>query len=442
MRRELNLYFLTLLLTTSTFIVGCSDSKKPLSKIETNDLNVVVVLVDTLRADHLPPYGYKKDTAPYLSSLAEKSIVFDRAFSSCSYTAPAVASVFTSLYPSQHGVITGHFANIRLQKGEQTVTFDRIPSELTTIAEKMKSAGYRTFGIADNLNISEEMGFTQGFDKFVTYRYENATKVNETIKSWAPEIKQGGKYYLYVHYMDPHEPYNQRSPWYQDSDDQKEQMINAYDSEIRFTDEHMKELFQLLEVEKNSIVFFLADHGEEFWEHGQVGHGKSLYNEVIRVPFILYAPGISAAKVSDHVSTMDLLPTLAALVGLEHENVWEGRNLLPLIDNNQKEDRYLLSELLRKEEHPRPEIRSVVTPDWHYITTKPKKKAKKEELYNMRTDFTEKVDQIKNKPDIAKNLANRMELIGKTKVHSVETHVEKPISPEGLEELRTLGYAE
>ncbi len=217
-----NTIFISAIILVSCLFAGCNSQSNKLSKSVAPSQNVVVILVDTLRADHLPFYGYKKDTAPFLSSLAKKSIIFDRAFSACSYTAPAVASVFTSLYPSQHGVITGHFANIRLQKKNQTVTFDRIPEELTTLAEEMKNAGYKTYGVADNLNITTEMGFTQGFDKFSTFRYEGAPKVNETVKSWAAELNSGGKYYLYIHYMDPHEPYNERAPWFTSSTDQKE----------------------------------------------------------------------------------------------------------------------------------------------------------------------------------------------------------------------------
>ncbi len=419
---------------------GCS--KKKISEIDTSKLNVVVILVDTLRSDHLPFYGYHKDTAPFLTTLANKSIVFDNAFSASSYTGPATASVFTSLYPSQHGVITGHFANLRLQKKDQTVTFDKISDDAVTLGEEMTSAGFKSFGLADNLNISKEMGFSQGFSKFETYRYETATKMNKTLKEWKSEIEGSGRYFLYLHYMDPHEPYHKRDPWYQDAPDEKQKEINAYDSEISFVDSHIKEMFELYNWDKNSIVIFLADHGEEFWDHGGFGHGKTLYREVIEVPFFIYVPGITPGRISSHVTTMDILPTLSALLKFQAKDYWEGHNLLPVIESNSQADRSLFSELLRRPEHPRPELRSVVTPDWHYISKKPKGGELHHELYNARTDVREKINEAKNRSQIVTELANRTMNVSKGKVVFKDNVVEQPLSVEGLEELKTLGYAE
>lgn len=423
-----------------TFLLGCT--KKEISDLDTSKLNVVVILVDTLRADHLPFYGYQKDTAPYLSGLAKKSVVFDNAFSSSSYTGPATASVFTSLYPSQHGVITGHFANLKMQKKDKTVTFDRISEEAVTLGEEMTSAGFKSFGLADNLNISKEMGFTQGFSKFETYRYETATKMNQTLLSWRTEIESSGRYFLYLHYMDPHEPYNKRSPWYVESNDPKQKEINAYDSEINFVDSHIKEMADLFGWEKNSIIIFLSDHGEEFWDHGGFGHGKTLYREVIQVPFFVYVPGSAPGRIPHHVTTLDILPTLSALLKFPSKEYWEGHNLLPVIEQNQQQDRLLFSELLRRPEHPRPEVRSVVTPDWHYISKKPKDGERRHELYNARTDRREKVNESKNREAIVTELSDRVMNVSKGKITFTDNVVEKPISVEGLEELKTLGYAE
>jgi len=422
--------------------LGCTKSKK-ISTAVTKDFNVVVILIDTLRADHLPFYGYSKNTAPFLDSISKKSIIFDKAFSTSSYTAPSVASIFTSLLPSQHGVTTGHFANLRLQKkNEETVTFDRIPLELTTIAEDMKLVGFKTFAVADNLNVSEEMQFNQGFDKFSMFRNEGAQKVNEQVKAWASEIKSSDRYFLYLHYMDPHEPYLERSPWFKSSNDKNQDQINAYDSEITYTDSHIKELSEIFNWDQNTLIVLIADHGEEFQDHGGFGHGKTLYKEVIHVPFVIFAPGISAQRIQSHVSTMDLLPTLAGLLNFPRKDLWMGNNLLPLIEENNKEDRFIISQLLRKAENPRAELKSVVSSDWHLITTKPKQMPMSYELFNVRTDFQQKTNEFKSKIEIAKVLEEKIASVGIEKVVKEETHFEKKITQEGLSELKSLGYAE
>ena len=140
--------------------------------------NVVVIVIDTLRADHLPLYGYAHPTTPFLSELARDGIVFDRAYSTSSWTAPATASLFTSLYPFQHGVVTGMVATLRARRLDPTITLNAIPGEATTLPEIMRRAGYRTFGVADNLNICAAEGFDQGFDEFRSYNDRGAAAVN------------------------------------------------------------------------------------------------------------------------------------------------------------------------------------------------------------------------------------------------------------------------
>ncbi len=155
----------------------------------TKDINVVLIVIDTLRSDHLPFYGYKKNTSPFLLELSKNSTLFKNAFSASSWTSPATASIFTSMYPFQHGVLMGLLAIRNAQKIDPNVVLNRIPEKITTITEVLKNNGYKTFGVSDNLNIDHRQGFSQGFDKFKTFMYKQAPNVNKTIKSWKKERK-------------------------------------------------------------------------------------------------------------------------------------------------------------------------------------------------------------------------------------------------------------
>ena len=135
--------------------------------------NIVLIVIDTLRPDHLPFYGYDRDTAPFLSSLAEGGVVFERVHSTSSWTAPATASIVTSLNPLQHGVLTGFRMVASLRKIDPTITLNRIPAEVTTVAEVLQEAGYSTYAVTDNINICREEGFEQGFDRFWNYDYRH-----------------------------------------------------------------------------------------------------------------------------------------------------------------------------------------------------------------------------------------------------------------------------
>ena len=128
--------------------------------------NVLFVVTDTLRADHLSWNGYERETTPFLTTLAERGVVFERTFSSSTWTAPAMASVFTGVLPSQHGVLTGYAVYGATGKAVTPIELNRIPQELETLPEMMEALGYRTFGVADNANIHELSGFTHGFDRF------------------------------------------------------------------------------------------------------------------------------------------------------------------------------------------------------------------------------------------------------------------------------------
>ncbi len=405
--------------------------------------NIVVIVVDTLRADHLPFYGYQRSTAPFLSSVAERSVVFERAFSSSASTAPAMASVFTSLLPSENGVVRGKSISESRAKLNPAVELNRIHEELPTLPDLLQQAGYRTYGISDNFNICPEMGFAKGFDRFRFFDYNGADAVNDKALSWLDRFLKNDRYFLYLHYMDPHQPYYPREPWYEPSDDPRTAKINAYDSEIRHVDERIKELFEHFGWLDNSLVIFLADHGEEFWDHGRRGHNDSLYTEVTRVPLFVYHRNIQPARIPENVHTYDVLPTLMSMLGQASPSSWRGRSFAPALtgDGTLRSDRTLYQELLRHPDSKKPPLRGAIRENRHLIVKQHRDEESLEfELYDLEADFAE-LKNIHSEDNLSLALLReKIDLLPEVIKFGTQAPNEVPIDKEALERLKTLGY--
>jgi arylsulfatase A-like enzyme len=421
---------------------NCKKSRK------LKEFNVVLIVIDTLRSDHLPFYGYKKNTAPFLWELSKKSVVFKNAFSASSWTSPATASIFTSLYPYQHGVLMGLLAIRNAQKIDPDLKVNKIPDEIKTITEVLKEIGYQTYGVSDNLNIGKMQGFTQGFDKFRTFMYNQAPAVNKTIKKWQKKLMANGKYFLYIHYMEPHAPYHSREPWYKPHEDKQKDGISAYDSEINFVDQHIKELFELFQWEKNTLIIVTADHGEGLWDHGYMAHGKTLYREEVQVPLIIYLPGGTASgQISTNVSTIDILPTVRELIGLPEDKNNEGVSLVPLIKSceygheyeqeNSLNKRNLFCYLWVKTSNIM-EWKSTIYKSWHFVIKLPKFR----QLYSLLLDKEEKVNKIEKGEKIARQLETCFnDFMKKSKKYKQKTTKYK-LDKKKTDKLKTLGYVQ
>jgi hypothetical protein len=226
-----------LLVVLATLLLSgaaCSKkAEKPKPVPESRPVNIVFILLDAVRADHLTPYGYaRRDTTPFLASLAEKSVVFDRAYATSTWTPSSMASIFTSLYVNQHGVLTGYVATkSALERGE-IIALNRI------------------FGVADNLNICEQMGFSRGFDHFSPHNSAGSDVINEQILDWRDAIRSGRPYFLYIHYMDAHMPYRRREPWYDVKVKPAEARREAYDSNLSLLDKRIRKVFEMLDFRK------------------------------------------------------------------------------------------------------------------------------------------------------------------------------------------------
>lgn len=311
-----------------------AEAATPLSEMP----DVVVILIDTLRSDHLATYGYDAETAPYLSALANESVVFDRAYSTSSWTAPSTASLFTGLYPPRHGVTVGFRAQSKTAEVEdETELMDLVtmPTSLPTLPQLFQAAGYTTFGISSNINISDPLGFTRGFDHFSHQHDDAATQLTYTVLEWKDEMQGEAPNFLYLHFNDVHKPYNKREPWYSELPEREQATVARYDSEIAYLDTEIQRLDEELGWDEDTIIIVVSDHGEEFGDHGQKGHQFTLYRELNQVVMIVRAPGVDPSRVAANVSLIDVLPTEVELAGLPRALTLEresaGHSLVPLM---------------------------------------------------------------------------------------------------------------
>jgi arylsulfatase A-like enzyme len=315
-------------------------------------LNLVVVLVDTLRADHLGYAGHTRPASPRIDALAEESFVFLGHHANASRTGPSVATLFTGLHPRSHGVLNP------LTSWDAKGTLD--PSQ-TTLAERLAEHGYRSYGFTGNLNASPRFGFDQGFVEYRFVECESAADFNALALEALADVSE--PFYLLLHYMEPHSTYaapeRYRSLWADPSysgpltgdhaqlDEivagkldvtaaDVERLRVLYDQEIRYLDDRLGELLDGLEAAghaDDTLLVLHSDHGEEFLEHGSALHGYTLYDEQLRVPLLIRDPRRPAGRRIEFVTRqVDVLPTLLELLGIEAEPGLQGRSLVPLFE--------------------------------------------------------------------------------------------------------------
>ncbi len=413
--------------------------------------NVVLIVIDTLRPDHLPFYGYRHDTAPFLARLADEGVVFEHVHSTSSWTAPATTSILTSLHPLQHGVHNGTIATRERSLTDPTITIDRIPDDARTAAEAFREAGYATWAVSDNFNVSRAMGFDQGFDRFEEMTDQGGDEVNAVVREWASELR-AKPYFLYLHYMDPHRPYLPRMPYFRPGPTERENSIGAYDSEIHFVDDRIRELYDLLEWGKNAWVVVCADHGEEFLDHGAWDHGRTLYAEVLHVPLIIHPPtplpaGSSAKgapapgpikRITQQATLLDVLPTLREMGHVPGGDMEQGISLLSAVYGEQPRSggRTFFAELHSAPWYGSQTLKCVIQANHKYILTLPSA----EELYDIMTDPREQRSVAAQRPRVMEMLRRELDLFEASRPRLAADTASTTLDPQTIEKLRSLGY--
>jgi len=281
--------------------------------------NIVFVMMDTLRADHLSAYGYLRETSPNFDRLARESLWFRRAVTTAPWTPPAVASMMTGRYASGHGMMPPNGRNLARKV---SASLDR---KNITLAEVLHSQGYQTFGISSNPWIKLEFGFDQGFEQYYARERARAGEMTRAAIKVMGERDREKPFFLYVHYLDPHDPYDPPGDFatkfqgpVEGKDPKLMAEINLYDGEIAYLDSELGKLFEWMkthEVWEDTVVVLIGDHGEQFNEHGHVGHGFYLYNDEVHVPLVVRVPGAAPAVHDSVVTVADIFATVLQAAG-------------------------------------------------------------------------------------------------------------------------------
>lgn len=305
--------------------------------------NVLIYLIDALRQDHVHCYGYERDTSPNLDALAREGLRFTQLTPQSSWTKPSVASLLTSTYPNVHG------AQDRP---------DALHKDLPGLALALKRQGYETHGLITNPNILPLWGFGDGFTRYLdvessdTRNMDDAKAVDAAIATI--DNAQGRPWFLYVHAMGPHSPYTPPDEYkgrfcqaaYPDRGGLGEfrAAIDLYDGEIAYSDAQFGRLLNALKARglyEDTLILVVSDHGEEFGEHGGTIHGKTLYEEVLKVPMILRLPGGRLKGECRHavLEMVDIAPTILDCLGLPAEHRFQGQSFKDLIETGQSAPR-------------------------------------------------------------------------------------------------------
>ena len=332
MRRPSSVPLLLALAVASVGVHGCGD---PPVHMEPVRQNVLVLLLDTLRADHLGYDGYERATSPNLDAFSKECLRFPRAFTATPWTPPAVATIFTGLYTTSHGMLPAD------QEPQEGALSKRLDESALTLAEILKGAGYRTAAVSSNPWITPEFGYGQGFDSFDLRIAAPADQVTDAGLARIDELQAGdAPFLLYLHYLDPHGPYEppeghrhfEGQPGTGTYGKWMQKCLDRYDGEIHYLDQSLGRLFAELRAKglwDDLAIVLIGDHGEQFGERGHEGHGWQLYNEELRVPLLVKRAGAAAGRsVERVVSNVDVLPTVLDFAGAPPPPAVHGITLL------------------------------------------------------------------------------------------------------------------
>jgi len=417
-----------------------------------DDVNLLFILVDTLRADRLHAYGYARETSPWMDEMARTGVRFARVLSQSSWTKTSMASLMTATYPVRNGVLRwGH----------------AMPEETPLPADRLREAGFRTAGIFRNGWVSGNFGFGQGFQSYIRpipsvspQTRKRSPRLHERLKGSDEDATVAAlefmrtygdeRFLLYLHYMDVHQyTYSEASALFGSS------YSDAYDNAIHWTDQNIGVLLRELDergLRDRTIVVLASDHGEEFLEHGREGHAKTLYREVVEVPWIVSLPFSlePGAVVETPVENVDIWPTLLGLLGLPALPEADGRSRLPLVEAALQgaapaaDDTALaFAQLDRRwgtpEEPPRTLV-AVTQGPYRLLMLEGGAEDGEVELFDLRADPHEAADVAADHPELTARLQQEAAAYLARPPAAWGTPVEVEISDLEAGQLRALGY--
>ena len=389
--------------------------------------NILLISVDTLRADRVGAYGYKGAHTPTLDRLAAEGVRFADATAHAPLTLPSHAAMLTGRYPGAYG--------IRLNG------MGALPAGATTLAERLKSSGFQTAAVVASAVLSRGFGLDQGFDDYddriavgasdivsVAEVQRSADRVTAAARAWL--AGRTGPWFLWVHYYDPHLPYAAPAKF------QALTPGRPYDAEIAFTDAQIGELLKSVDRGRTGVIV-TADHGEALGDHGEPDHGFFLYDATLHVPLIVAAPALKPLVVTEQVRHVDLPSTIVELAGgpASRSASEDGESLVALMKGGKRRD---VPVSLAESWYPKyhfgwSELRSVRVGEWKYIA------APRPELYDLRTDKDEGKNIVSARATVAGRLAADLASITAGFGPAADTRPAQP-DPAAVQRLQALGY--
>jgi len=405
-------------------LTGCESTPR-----EAVPPNFVLIVVDDLRADHLTSYGYERDTTPFLATLGERGVVFDKVVSHSSWTKSAMASLVSSLNPDAHLVRSAN---------------DVLSEDVDLLPEVLRERGYRTFGVHGNPWMESRFGFNQGYDAFIYAHWHNdgidAQRVVREALDWLGTSDE--PFFMYLHFMDVHSPFIAPEGYEMFG----KEGLDGYDGSIRYVDDQLEHLYGELQsrgILDHTWLVFTSDHGEEFGEHGTPdhGHGVTLYREVLDVPLILHhrRETPTTRRLSRQVRLIDVAPTILDLADIAPPSSMQGQSLkADLRGEGPGDDWIAVSRVGGNAASPDSDLFSFTTPRFKYIVDFWKDT---EELYDLRTDPSELNNIVEEQPEAAARLREQA-LRHRDTLQSAagDAGGTAEIDDELRERLRALGY--
>ncbi len=399
--------------------------------------NVILITLDTTRADHLACYGYPFVRTPNLDALAQKGILFEQAAASSPLTLPSHCSIMTGMHPTYHGVrING---NAALNDGQ------------TTIAEVLSAQGYQTGAFIGAFVLDGRWGLKQGFqhydDQFDLKKYKYldlgavqrpGNEVMDAALAWL-EGQKKSPFFAWIHLYDPHSPYEPPEPY--SSEYSARGMAGLYDGEIAFMDEQIGRCVSWLEkngLDKNTVLILVGDHGEGLGSHGEGTHGYFIYDYAVHVPLIVVTPFVElrGIRIPSQVATVDVFPTLLEASRVKVPAETHARSLLPLMFRPEKKnDEFAYSESMAPNiQFGWSALHSLRTTQYKYIDTS------KAELYDLALDADEQTNLFQESPDIARKMKGELDRLMAETSRGAPTPQAANLDSETIERLAALGY--
>jgi arylsulfatase A-like enzyme len=423
----------------------------------------VLVSIDDLRADHLGVYGHVRKTSPAIDALGRRGTVFRDASATAPWTLPSHLSIMTSLHPSEHGI------NFEPDFDPDVAGLPVLGDHFVTLAERFKAHGYRTVAFTNGTYVRGHLGFGQGFDRYFETSHADAVPILKKELSHWLQRRGATPFFVFLHVFKVHLPFRPPLATLRELEAKpelgrfgvfdfyrvqsgkrdltpklREQLKLLYDAEIRYTDTLIKALIDeltTLGLIDETLIVITSDHGEEFGEHGSLGHGGTLYEEVLRIPLMIAGPGVAQDRFVDApVSTLDIMPTLLDLAGIPLDPGYSGRSLLPWLDlrpPGPEDERNLPRTFIAEVIDDGDQLISFRRGDHKAIFNLDRGSA---ELYDLATDPGETSDRSETEPAIMETFRTLLDDYLERVADNQPAQEFVPIDERMREELRAFGY--